>query len=120
MNRKPFNLGILFYDIASNYKKSVALKYPDDNFYCFEELNNLSNQIARYLNNQAIKKNNVVVIFNDKSPNSYASMIACLKIGAIYCNIDISSPFARAEKMINKINPSIILCDNIDKSLYFC
>ena len=44
-------------------------------------------------------------------------MIACLKKGVIYCNIDISSPYVRAEKMINKIHPSMILYDNIDINL---
>ena len=83
MERTAFNLGLIFNDVAKKNQNSNAIIYPNGNSYSYEELNLSSNRIARFLKKRNIKKRDVIVIFNDKSYHSYASMIACLKIGAI-------------------------------------
>ena len=45
-------------------------------------------------------------IFNNKSKLAFASMIACLKIGIIYTNLDVTSPIERLMKMIDTCQPT--------------
>ncbi len=103
-----YNLGQLFNQIALKFKDKIALKYPDNSFFSFKELNILSNKIANYLIEIGVKKNDVVIILNNQSNEGYALMIACLKIGAIYSNIDPKSPIDRFKKMVDVCNPKTI------------
>ena len=100
-----------FYGIAAVYNEKVALQYPSGNSYSFAEINTLSNKIARLLLQKGIAKENVVAIFNDKSQYAFSLMIACLKIGAIYTNLDTTSPWLRLEKILNTCLPKIIFFD---------
>lgn len=64
----------------------------------YNELNSLSNRIANYLLSFGVKPHDVVGIFNTKEVEGYASMLACLKIGAAYTNLDEENPPLRLEK----------------------
>jgi D-alanine--poly(phosphoribitol) ligase subunit 1 len=106
-----YNLGLLFYSIAAESSFDSALLLNEQEKVSFEELNCLSNQIARYLLYRKINKNDVIGIFNTKSKESFALMLACLKIGAIYVNLDNDSPFERIKKIIDKCNPVLLSFD---------
>ncbi|MFM9634937.1 AMP-binding protein, partial [Streptomyces galilaeus] len=58
-----------------------------------------------------------VAIFNDKTPYGYASMLACLKLGLIYANLDITSPWSRLEKILSNSSPSVVCMDIEDERL---
>ena len=107
----PSNLGLLFYEVAGRRKDATAIRYPSGKTISYQELNNRSNQIARLLRRNGVQERSVVGIFNNKSTNAYASMLACIKIGAIYTNLDINSPWKRTNKIIKNCNPSLILDD---------
>lgn len=117
MKAYNFNLGLCFYDIASSYPEHIALSYPDKKTISYRELNALSNQIARFFISKDFKKNQVVALLNNKSVTAYASMIACLKVGIIYSNIDYSSPWERINKILSTCLPVIILNDGIQSEL---
>ncbi len=95
-----FNLGQLFSEIAGDFWSHPALLMLDGSSTTYGSLDSLSNQVASWLTKQGIVSGDVVAIFNRKLPLSYACMIACLKIGAIYVNLDPSSPSERLRKMI--------------------
>lgn len=105
-----YNLGLKFYDIADKNSDRIAIKYFDKE-YTYSEINTLSNQIAHYLVDNKISENNVVGIFNNKTLYGFASMLACLKIGAIYVNLDITSPAERLKKIIETCRPNVFLND---------
>ena len=88
-----YNLGFKFYDVADRYASNIALQYPTGVTYSYEHLNKLSNKFARYLLSKKIVKGNVVAIFNEKSVYAFSLMLGCLKIGAIYSNLDTVSPW---------------------------
>ncbi len=88
-----------------------ALKYPSGDNFTYLQINNLSNRIAGFLLSRGVAKNDVIAIFNDKSPYAFSLMIACIKIGAIYTNLDTISPWQRLEKIINTCLPRIIFFD---------
>lgn len=107
-----YNLGLKFYEVAARYADNTALQYPSGERYTYDQINKLSNKIARFLLLKEIEKGNVVAIFNDKSLNSFSLMIACLKIGAIYTNLDNTSPWPRLEKIISRCLPRIIFFED--------
>jgi len=105
-----FNLGSFFNDVVEKNKKNTALYYLDSQL-TYNELNKLSNKLSNLLIKEGIKKRDVVGIFNTKNPIGYASMLACLKIGAIYTNIDEENPPERIKKIIETAKPSICIFD---------
>ena len=120
-NPHEFNLGLLFYDIARKYPKKEAIVSENNDRISFKNLNSLSNQIAHYLLKKGLKVGDIVCLFNDKSFYGFASMIACLKIGVIYVNLDHESPTERLQKIIGRCTPRYILnCFNqqVETSVY--
>ena len=112
-----YNLGFKFYDVADRYASNIALQYPTGVTYSYEHLNKLSNKFARYLLSKKIVKGNVVAIFNEKSVYAFSLMLGCLKIGAIYSNLDTVSPWLRLEKIIGTSNPNLIFFDSLDSPI---
>jgi D-alanine--poly(phosphoribitol) ligase subunit 1 len=106
-----YNLGLLFYQVANNHGSKTALKYPNGKSFDFAYLDRLSNQIGKFLLEKGIKKGDVIAIFNEKSHLCYSLMIACLKTGVIYTNLDISSPWPRLEKIVDTCQPKAIFFD---------
>ena len=59
-----------------------------------------------------IKTYDVVGIFNTKTIIGYATMLACLKMGATYTNIDEENPLVRIESIIDTCHPKILISEN--------
>jgi D-alanine--poly(phosphoribitol) ligase subunit 1 len=104
-----YNLGQLFKKIAEERADNTAIKAVDGSVFSYLELNLLSNRIAHFLISSGIRKNDIVAILNNKTNTSYAIMIACLKIGAIYTNLDPKSPIERFNKMLTTCIPKLLL-----------
>jgi len=102
-----YNLGLYFEYISEKYSSDNAIITESDN-YNYAYLSKLSNKFAHYILKCNIKKNDTVAILNDKSLEAYAIMIACLKIGVIYTNLDPESPVERFCKMIETCNPQVL------------
>ena len=105
------NLGLLFSDVAKSNPTQVALKYPNGTKIQYQELETLSNKIAWYLIEHGLRKGDLIAIFNNKSTYAFATMIACLKTGIIYTNLDISSPFSRLQKILTQARPVWLIND---------
>jgi D-alanine--poly(phosphoribitol) ligase subunit 1 len=108
-----YNLGLKFYSVSETFSKNVALRFHNGAKISYNELNEVSNQIANYLLKFGLKQGDVLAIFNDKSLNGYALILACLKTGIIYTNLDPDSPWARLEKILNTCQPALICFDNV-------
>ena len=106
-----YNLGLSFYAVTKIAGDEIAFRFPEGEEYSFNYLNQLSNQTARFLLQKGIKKGDVVAIFNEKSIHAYALMLACIKTGAIYTNLDVSSPFLRIQKILQTCQPELIFFD---------
>jgi len=105
MDKYIYNLGQLFNQIAFNYSSKPALNFLDKTIFSYSEIEKLSNKIANYLLEKGVKQGDVIAIFNEKNSVSYSTMLACLKIGAIYTNLDYNSPVERIRKMLALCNP---------------
>jgi D-alanine--poly(phosphoribitol) ligase subunit 1 len=106
-----YNTGKLFSTVAQQYADKVALKYPDGKTVTYTELDKLSNKIAHYFIAKGLKKGDVIALFNNKSPLGYSCMLAALKTGIIYTNLDLTSPYQRIKKILERCSPKYIFFD---------
>lgn len=113
MERYIYNLGQLFSHVAENHANNVALKRINGDKVLYVELDELSNRLAWFMREKGIGLRDVVVILNNKSLMSYALMIACLKIGAIYCNLDPKNPIERFNRMLSICKPKLLFFANM-------
>jgi D-alanine--poly(phosphoribitol) ligase subunit 1 len=100
-----------FYRIADKFEDQKAIIFVDQQSITYGELNGLSNKIARCLVQSGVRPHDVICIFNNKTKFGYAAMLACLKIGAIYTNLDSENPNARLKKIFETCRPKIVVSD---------
>ncbi|CZT29750.1 amino acid adenylation domain-containing protein [Pseudomonas cerasi] len=65
----------------------------------FDELETRSNQFARYLHAQDIKPGMTVALCLDRSVEWVVSLLAVLKLGAVYLPLDSAQPFERLQQL---------------------
>ena len=116
-NTYIYNLGAAFYKIAMEHGSRTALLYPSGDRITYEALNERSNKIARALLQLGVRCGDIVCIFNLKSVDAFAAMLACLKIGAVYSNLDVTSPAQRIEKMLATCQPTLVLHEGDEADL---
>lgn len=75
----------------------------------YGELDDESNQLARCLVEGGCRRGDRICLFLPKSPAAILSMLGTLKADCIYVPIDISCPAARVSKMVEAIEPRVIL-----------
>ena len=83
-----YNLGLRFEKTAHTFAAKHALQFPSGKCLTYCELNERSNQFARFFLSRGVVKNDVICIVGYKTPGTFSSLLACLKIGAIYTVID--------------------------------
>ena len=106
-----YHIGSLFAKVATENADRIALKYPDGSIVKYAELEETSNRIARFFVAKGLMRGDVIAIFNNKSKLGYACMLAALKAGVIYTNLDLTSPYQRIKKIVERCNPKLILFD---------
>lgn len=104
------NLAEAWKFVSTKRGDQVALDFGDTQV-SYRELDQESNRIAHWLLKGQVNPGNVVAIFNSKKKSSQAAMIACLKIGAIYVNLDIENPPERLGRIISQCKPKVVLFD---------
>ena len=104
------NLGIAFQDVVRRHKDRSALSYPATGEQTtYGELNELVDRIAGVLWSHGLRHGHVAALFHDKSPAAFAAMLACLRLGIIYTNLDPESPWERLGKILNTCQPQVII-----------
>lgn len=104
------NLAIAFDEIANKHPDRPALIYTDTgNMVTYRELSALAEGIAQVLNARGLQKGEVAAFFHDKSPVAFAAMLACLRLGITYTNLDPDSPWERLRKILQTCQPRIII-----------
>jgi D-alanine--poly(phosphoribitol) ligase subunit 1 len=106
-----YNLGIRFQTVVARHGQQVALWFNSQSTTSYEKLNRMANRIARLLIDLGVGPGAVVCLSGEKSLYTFASMIACLKIGAIYSILDGDSPGERLRKILSTCRPGILLAE---------
>lgn len=106
-----YNLGLLFDHVAEVHADHAALKYPDGESITYAQLRTRVDQLATMLGQHDVVRHSVVCIINRKSPAGFACMLACLKLGAVYANIDDQNPVDRLTKIFSTCTPDLVITD---------
>src|ERR1039457_434729 len=94
-----YNLGIYFYDVAAAHAERPALRYPEQE-YSYFELSQFVDSLAALLLAKGCRRGHVIAIGNNKRPLAYSLMLAALRLGIAYVNIDVASPPARTSRIL--------------------
>lgn len=100
-----------FSESAKKYPDKIAINFGDINSTFFE-LEKSSNQLAHVLKNKNVKSGDRVVFCLHKSIKSIQTILAILKVDAIYVPLDANSPVERLKQVIDDASPKIIICDS--------
>ena len=111
MRMYEYNLGIRFENVVDNRSQHIAIWFTEHDAIDYQTLNKLANRIARLLLEQKVTAGNVVCLSGEKSVYTFACMIACLKIGAVYCVLDPDSPVERLRKIFSTCEPRLVLAE---------
>jgi D-alanine--poly(phosphoribitol) ligase subunit 1 len=104
------NLYLAFERVAKDNEDRVALRYPATGAQIsYRKLSDLVDHIAKILWTSGLRQGQVAAFFHDKSPAAFAAMLACLRLGIIYTNLDPASPWERLRKILGNCKPSVII-----------
>lgn len=106
-----YNVGQTFADVATRYSDRAALRYPGGRTVTYGELDGLANRLAALFSRRGLQKRDVVGIVHTKTPSCYAAMIAALKLGVTYVNLDDQNPRARMQHIFATARPKLIFAE---------
>jgi D-alanine--poly(phosphoribitol) ligase subunit 1 len=104
------NLGRAFFDVAMQNPSAPALRLSGGDVN-YDALETLTNRLARWLLSHNTRRGDVIALQNGKTLEGYAAMLACLKIGAAYTNLDVQNPSDRLFRILSVCRPIFVLCD---------
>ena len=98
----------VFEDRADLYPDRIAVEYADSHL-TYRELDEASNQLARYLVGLGAGPEVCVAFWLPRSLNAYVSLLGILKTGAAYVPIDPEYPADRVEYILQDSRSAIII-----------
>jgi D-alanine--poly(phosphoribitol) ligase subunit 1 len=110
-----FTAGQVFSALAAADPSRPALRLPD-RVVSYGELDAAANRVAHVLQSRGIVRRNVVAIVHTKTVEAYATMLACLKSGAVYVNLDDTNPAERLERIFSTCRPSLVVGDGLPEA----
>jgi amino acid adenylation domain-containing protein len=99
-----------FTETVERFEEKIAVIEGDES-WTFSQLQQATHVLARVLLQKAIPPNAVIAVLLKKSINAVVSDLAITGIGCVYMNLDIKSPAARLEQILDVIAPSIVITD---------
>lgn len=96
-----YNLKDKFNNVVAENKEQTALKYENEE-YTYESLNSKAGQYAGYLKSLGFEQGDVLSIINTKEFDTYIIMLACLKLGIAYANLDEENPKVRIKQILKR------------------
>lgn len=94
--------------IAATYPKLSAIIY-NDSVLTYQELNNRANQLAYFLLEQGAKENSIIAVYLNTGFDQIISILAILKIGAVYLPLDQSYPKERLKYVLENSEAILVL-----------
>jgi amino acid adenylation domain-containing protein/non-ribosomal peptide synthase protein (TIGR01720 family) len=88
--------------------ETIALICGDQTL-TYRELNQQANQLAHHLHERGIDSETIVGLYLNRSITAIISLLAILKVGAVYLPIDPANPRDRVEKIVQDANLTWII-----------
>ncbi|MHB9940925.1 hypothetical protein CF065_04670 [Clostridium sporogenes] len=111
----PSTLHEMFINQARLTPNNNAIAH-NGRYLTYQELDDMSNEVALFLLNNGVKANDMVGISAERNFNSIINILGVLKVGAGYVPIDPGFPTDRKEYIIKNSNCIMVLDSNIDLS----
>ena len=99
-----------FTDTVERFEKKIAVVEGDQS-WTFKQLQQATYVVAGKLLQIVTPPNAVIAVLLKKSFKAVVSDLAITGIGCVYMNLDIKSPAARLEQILDVIAPSIVITD---------
>jgi amino acid adenylation domain-containing protein len=106
-----YNLGLFFAEVAVVHAQRPALRYPEHQ-HSYSDLSQWVERLALLLLANGLHSGDVIAIGNNKRPLSYALMLAALRLGIVYVNIDVASPLARNSRILEVSGATLLFYDD--------
>ncbi|MCK4258406.1 MAG: amino acid adenylation domain-containing protein [Halanaerobiales bacterium] len=101
----------LFAEQVNQSPDEIAVSFGEEKL-TYRELNQESNQLARFLKNIGVQRDQIVGIMVDRSLEMIIGILGILKAGGGYLPIDSEYPESRIEFMLNDSHAEIVLLQN--------
>lgn len=105
------NLYALF---AERFPKDLSQNFittNDNKTYRYQDLNDITAQIAYTLKSYDLKKGDRIIFQVKKSPEAIFLYLACLKLGVIAVPLNTSYTASEISYFLDDIEPALIVCD---------
>lgn len=106
--KEPKRIYEYFKEIAKENPNHPCIEY-NDRVYTYQEIDEKSNKLARYLLNNGAGPEILIGIYQERSPEVIISILAIFKAGAAYVPISTTYPKDRVEYVINDAKLELIL-----------
>ncbi len=116
--QKHLSIQQLFENRVNNNPNAIALNYKNSQV-TYQQLNNGSNQLARYLQKLGVGKDSLVGICLESSPVTIAVMLGILKAGGAYVPLDPDYPIERLQFMVEDTGLNAIVTQSSFTHLFF-
>ncbi|KAL2201513.1 hypothetical protein P885DRAFT_27215 [Corynascus similis CBS 632.67] len=90
---------------------AAALQFEGDNPLSYEELNRVSNRVARQLSSEGVGRGSFVPVCLERSANLIISLVAILKTGAAYVTMDPDVPQERNRFIVEDVGAQVVIVD---------
>ena len=98
-----------FEQVAMSNPTATAIVYQGRDFYTYQTINNMSNMLAEMLFDKGIRSGDIIPICFDKGVEAVVSIIALMKIGAIYVPLNPKSPTTRNDLIVSRTKAKFVL-----------
>ncbi len=111
MSNYFYNLGLFFTEVATVHAQRPALRYREHQ-YSYSDLLQWVESLALLLLANGIQRGDVIAIGHNKRPLSYALMLASMRLGVAYVNIDVASPIPRNSRILEVSGATLLFYDD--------
>jgi D-alanine--poly(phosphoribitol) ligase subunit 1 len=116
MKSYQYNLNGLWSQVVERHGKMPALQYIEQQHISFAVLDGWADSLAVLLRSRGCQMGDVIAIGHNKKPLSFALMLAALRCGVAYACLDVASPIARTQKILQTCCPRLLFYDDRDYS----
>lgn len=116
--QKHLSIQQLFENQVNSNPNAIALNYKNHQV-TYQQLNNGSNQLARYLQKLGVSKDSLVGICMEQTPIAIAVLLGILKAGAAYVPLDPTYPQERLRFMVEDTKVAVIVTQQSFVPLFF-
>lgn len=106
--RRETSIHQLFEEQVKSNPDNVAVIFKNERL-TYKQLNDRANQIANFLIEQGILKEQLVAICLERCPDMIASFLGVLKSGGAYIPFDLAYPNERIQYMMEDANASFVI-----------